>query len=237
MKICRRCNEEKELFEFYKHKKMLDGHLNICISCYKVSGKKYRDEHKEYNKNYKKKYRKNNKEKISKYKKENYEKNKKEILKKQKEYYFKTHEKQLKYRKEYRENNKEKMSQYKKEWAKKNKDKIKNRFEKLRKQTQYRIAHNIRSRITLALKNNHKSKRTFELIGCTIEELKKHLEKQFKPGMNWDNYGLYGWHIDHKIPCAVFNLSDPLQQEICFRYTNLQPLWAEDNLSKGAKLV
>ena len=52
--------------------------------------------------------------------------------------------------------------------------------------------------------------------------------------MNWENYGV--WHIDHIIPCARFDLSDPGQQKICFHYTNLQPMWGEDNLKKGARL-
>jgi len=59
--------------------------------------------------------------------------------------------------------------------------------------------------------------------------------KQFKPGMTWDNYGYYGWHIDHKVPCSNFDLSKPEEQYKCFHYTNLQPLWAEENLIKGGK--
>ena len=61
-----------------------------------------------------------------------------------------------------------------------------------------------------------------------------HLEAQFKPGMTWDNYGLKGWHVDHIRPCASFDLRDPEQQRRCFHYTNLQPLWAEENLKKGS---
>lgn len=63
--------------------------------------------------------------------------------------------------------------------------------------------------------------------------LKKHLEKQFQNGMTWKNHTKDGWHIDHIIPCSFFDLSDPEQQKECFNYKNLQPLWAEDNLSKG----
>ena len=67
-------------------------------------------------------------------------------------------------------------------------------------------------------------------MGCSIEFLKEYLEKQFKSGMNWDNYG--EWHVDHIIPCVSFDLSDPEQQKKCFYYTNLQPLWAIENLEK-----
>ena len=80
-----------------------------------------------------------------------------------------------------------------------------------------------------------KSVGTLELIGCSIESLKQHLASQFQAGMSWENYSYRGWHIDHKRPCASFDLTDPAQQKACFHYTNLQPLWAKDNLSKGAK--
>ena len=81
-----------------------------------------------------------------------------------------------------------------------------------------------------------------ELIGCTSDKMKAHLEAQFSPGMTWDNYGhpnggyTAGWHIDHIIPCAAFDLTDPVEQKQCFHYTNLQPLWAEDNLKKGDRV-
>lgn len=73
----------------------------------------------------------------------------------------------------------------------------------------------------------------FSLVGCSLLELQKHLESQFKEGMSWENYGFYGWHIDHIRPCASFNLADLKEQKLCFHYTNLQPLWWEENLSKG----
>jgi len=61
-----------------------------------------------------------------------------------------------------------------------------------------------------------------------------HIEKQFKPGMNWENYSLYGWHIDHIRPCASFDLTKEEEIQKCFHYSNLQPLWAEENLKKAA---
>lgn len=80
-----------------------------------------------------------------------------------------------------------------------------------------------------------KSARTMDLTGCTITELRQHLEAQFVDGMDWDNYGRNGWHIDHIRPCASFDLADPDQQRQCFHYSNLQPLWEADNIRKGAK--
>ena len=76
------------------------------------------------------------------------------------------------------------------------------------------------------------SKMARDLLGCEIPHLRAHLESRWKPGMSWENYGFYGWHIDHIVPCAKFDLSDPEQQKACFHWTNLQPLWAKENLKK-----
>jgi hypothetical protein len=99
------------------------------------------------------------------------------------------------------------------------------------------ISLNIRNRIYYALSSATVSKMqgTADLIGCTIEELRQHLEAQFINSMNWNNYGRTGWHIDHIRPCASFDLTDAEQQRQCFHYTNLQPLWAAENIRKGAK--
>ena len=97
----------------------------------------------------------------------------------------------------------------------------------------FKIEGNLRKRVWNALKGVCKSARTINLLGCSIEQLKQHLENRFKLGMSWSNYGK--WHIDHIIPCASFDLSKPSEQRKCFHYTNLQPLWAEDNIKKGDK--
>lgn len=76
-----------------------------------------------------------------------------------------------------------------------------------------------------------KSVKTEALLGCSIICARQHLEAQFLPGMSWDNHG--EWHIDHIRPCASFDLTDLEQQKECFHYTNLQPLWAADNLRKS----
>jgi hypothetical protein len=74
-----------------------------------------------------------------------------------------------------------------------------------------------------------------ELIGCDVPFLLKYLESKFSNGMTWNNYGK--WHVDHIKPCNSFDLQDIIQQKKCFHYTNLQPLWAYDNLSKGDKVI
>jgi hypothetical protein len=99
-----------------------------------------------------------------------------------------------------------------------------------------KIAGACRVRVYAAIKRHstRKSSGTINLIGCSVEVLMCHLESQFVEGMSWENYGK--WHIDHIKPCASFDLTDPAQQRACFHFTNLQPLWAADNQSKGAKL-
>ena len=95
-----------------------------------------------------------------------------------------------------------------------------------------RIANSLRARMRIALKSN-KTDKTLNILGCSIDFLKIHLEVLFQSGMTWDNYG--EWHIDHIKPLSKFDLTDSNQVLIACNYNNLQPLWAIDNLRKGAK--
>ena len=108
------------------------------------------------------------------------------------------------------------------------------------KDTNYNISNALRRSIIGALKRQkiRKHRKTEELLGTDRETARKHIESLFQPGMNWKNHGLgHGkWHIDHIIPCASFDLKCPVQQLACCHYKNLQPLWAIDNIKKGAKL-
>lgn len=107
-----------------------------------------------------------------------------------------------------------------------------------RTNTQYKLTENLRGRVYKALVANKatKSIRTIELLGCTIPFLKNHLESLFLPTMTWENYGSL-WHIDHKIPCASFNLVELEQQKACFNYTNLQPLFAVTTVIDGVEYI
>jgi hypothetical protein len=164
------------------------------------------------------------------YDKKYYLKNRNVILEKQKK---------LHSTKEYKENKKE----YDKIYWKKNRKrlialKIKKNKIRRKKDHAYRIKENLRRRINSALNyiGIKRTKRTLELLGVpNIEFLKKYLENKFKPGMSWEKRSLI--HIDHIIPCKAFDLTDPKQQIKCFHYTNLQPLWAHENLSKNSKII
>lgn len=134
--------------------------------------------------------------------------------------------------------NKEKCAEVNRRWRQSNKEKravADRRRHKIRYATDpnFRLLRSYRKRIWAALQGKSKFQKTVEVIGCTISQLRLWLVQQFLPGMSWDNYG--DWHVDHIRPCSSFDLSDPAQQKECFHYTNLQPLWATDNLRKGSK--
>jgi hypothetical protein len=119
-----------------------------------------------------------------------------------------------------------------KAWREANKEK-RNAYERNRRRTdsQFRIAANLRRRLRDALNGHTKNGSAIKDLGCSVSELKKHLEKLFQPGMMWENYG--EWEIDHIKPIASFDLTDRKQLlEVC-HYTNLQPLWSKDNKEKG----
>ena len=102
----------------------------------------------------------------------------------------------------------------------------------------FKMRNTLRSRIWTVLKRKNTTKlvSTLTLLGVdSVETVIKHIEKQFKNGMTWNNHG--EWHLDHIKPCASFDLTCPVQQLACFNYNNLQPLWASDNMSKGAKIL
>ena len=139
-------------------------------------------------------------------------------------------------------NNEERSSQIKKQHYENNKSKYIEKAKRWKKEKcnsdpSYKVLLSCRNRLSRIVREKDGSKpdSTLNIIGCSTNELKSNLEKQFVDGMNWENYGRYGWHVDHIRPCCSFDLTDPEQVKKCFHYTNLQPLWAEDNLSKGGR--
>jgi len=101
-----------------------------------------------------------------------------------------------------------------------------------------RLAHAMRLAVNRYLRGKlPTTQRAVLLLGCSITTLKVHLERGFKVGMSWENYGRRGWHVDHIRPLRSFNLTDPEQIQKAFHYQNLQPLWARENLQKGSKFL
>jgi hypothetical protein len=225
----------------------------ICSKC--GTEKEYKGRCKECKRNYQKIYYQNNKEKIykvtNKWRKDNKEKARESYNKfafnnpnKIKEYTKRTYEKHKEKRnqqiKEYRIKNQGKVAERNKKWRENNQERIKtrrNERNKERRQTDelYRLTTNITNRMRSYLKNYEKSDRTIKYIGCSPIELRKHLEKQFTEGMSWENYGKYGWHIDHKIPLFAGKGNKEEIIKLC-HYTNLQPLWRDDNYKKWKRI-
>jgi len=154
---------------------------------------------------------------------------------------------------EYRINNKEKVSESKKKHYYINRKKIleqkkiytdktrkirnKKRYEMYYSNTLFKIINNMRTRLRIFMKSKNikKNNKTIVILGAGPEMIKEHIEKQFKDGMSWENYGYYGWHIDHIIPLSSANSEEEIYK-LCY-YMNLQPLWSEENLKKGKKII
>lgn len=128
--------------------------------------------------------------------------------------------------KRWRQDNIKKFRAYKREYIK----------SRRKSDVQVKLRDTLRCRIRIAIKAGKKSGSAVKDLGCSLGEFKLYLESKFQPGMTWDNYGHDGWHIDHIIPLAHFDLTDREQFLIACNYKNMQPLWAKDNFYKNDKL-
>ena len=220
MKVCSKCKIEKEFIEFCKNKTRSDGYHSVC----KVCKKKYDFDNKEIKRSQDKLYRIHNKEKI-KLKWIKWLENNKD---KRREY-----DKQ--YNKKYRLENLDKIKKQNKKYSLENKKAI-NIYFKNKKNTDplFKLKCNIRNLIGISIKRTGYSKtsKTYEILGCSYEEFKIHLENQFTEGMTWENQGK--WHMDHIYPVSLATDEEHLIK--LNHYTNYQPLWAVDNLKKGNKI-
>ena len=229
-KKCLICH--KDFLTTYKH-------VSCCsINCYAQHRKEYKKnyskkyfeslENREKRKKHQKEYLKLNPEKIIKYRKGYHLKNKDKIIKRVKEHYLKNRQKKLLYVKTYNLKNKDKKKDYHKKYNK-NRRNI---------DPQFKIIQNLRSnlyKLVTRKRNIIKNKQTKELIGCSVEDLKIHIENQFVLGMNWENYTYDIWHIDHIKPLSLAKNMDDIIRLKLMHYTNLQPLWAKDNIKKSDK--
>lgn len=208
-KLCSVCNQPKDISQFGKAHKNKDGYDVKCKSCRNEFNRLYRE---------------SNKDAYLAARKRNYIKNIDKMRFEKVKYYHNHVEAKAAYDRVYRVENKQKIRGYKKSWEIKNKTRV-----------DIRIKRNLYRRINHVIMDGYKSAHTLDLLGCTFDEFLIHLESQFTENMSWDNYGQYGWHVDHVKPCNAFDLTDPTQQRECFNYKNLQPLWWVDNLKKSKK--
>lgn len=219
-KRCRKCQDEKECGEFSKDKQKSDGLDSYCKQCRnnKVNQNYHKNPAKKKESN--KKWRDNNLDKF----------------KTQCKKYRDKEETKQRY-KEWLENNPEKVKQSRqkiKEYLKKKRveeggywNYKKNCFVPIKpKMTkeQKKILYSLRDRLYSTIKKEYKKQSAKELLGCTLEECKLHIESQFYPEMNWENWGKI-WEIDHIKPCSSFNLIELEEQQKCFHHTNLRPLF------------
>lgn len=228
IKKCTKCGRELSLDQFYK-RKYKSGKMGIqsrCKDCAKAACSKWARDNPYKISIIGIKWRKNNLEKVraaaAEWRKNNPDKARETSA-------------------QYRKDNPEKIKTATIKWRKSNSEKYKIKkgdYEKKRRagDVDYRIMSRARSAISSALRSNTKAGHMEELLACSIEDLRHHLENQFTNGMTWENYGRHGWHIDHIIPISYFNFSDPEQQKRAWHYTNLRPMWAKDNIRKGNKI-
>lgn len=235
MNICsgalKKCNNCKNIYasttEFFNKRNNVPSGLSArCKSCTNKTKYKWRNENREAYLAIRKKYHAKNKQqennRCAQYRKNNLDR-------------------EIERQKKYREENKEKRSQYTNKWREKNKTRhlakaVEYKRRRLNTDAEFRMMHRLRGRLRMALNGSKKSEKTNNLIGCSSSFLFKYIQSKFADGMSWDNYGRGGWSLDHIIPCAAFDMTDPKQQLQCFHYSNLQPLWERDNIKKRDKL-
>lgn len=215
-KVCARCSVEKSTADFNKKTSNKEGISNVCKRCnyeivraWKIANP---DKVSEAGKRYHKKHRDRDNARVLASREADREKSRSDARKWREERVAKDPEKA---REGYRKD-----------------------AERRRESDKYRLEDAISSGIRRGILSGSKcGRRTFQLLGYSVDELRAHLERQFSPGMTWGNYGK--WHIDHIIPLSAHNYETPddIDFKKAWALSNLQPLWREDNISKGAKIA
>jgi len=212
MKNCTKCNQEKEYLNFYKKSSSKDGYNSICIPC-RIEYNYSKKEHNQL-------YYKENKEKYQQNSKKYYQNNTEKVNKKSIEWQNNNPKRKLEIQNKWNQQNK----QYFQNWRK-------NRWEI---DTNYKLRIILGNRLNEVLKKNktYKNSNIIQLLNCSLNELKQYIENQFKSEMNWENHGEI-WEIDHIIPCSKFDMNVIEDQQKCFNYTNLQPLFKTTEIAKS----
>lgn len=212
-KRCKKCLKTKNLEEFSNHKTTRDRKQTKCKEC------------------------------MNKHSHAHYLKNRAKYIEKSRNRYQETKKERKEYCVEYRKNNKDKIKEAKKKYVNKNREKIRSYIKKYntkrrKEDTLFKMTNNIRCLVTGSFRRQNsngftKCKKTEEILGCSIEKFVSYIVEQFEPGMTLENHG--EWHLDHIIPLATAETNDDIIR--LNHYTNFQPLWAKDNLIKGARIL
>lgn len=237
-KWCGKCKSYKPLVKFGKSKQTWDKFRPTCKDClhqYNVENKEQRTE---YNKKYWQDTKEAQKEKHKKWREEHKEHRReynKAWVEENKEHKKKTDA-------EYRIKNWDKKKVQIAKWKRENYAKMKSDPSRKKEFAEHKIKYNTSRRIREIL-GQDKSKKCLDYVGCSLDKFRIMLETQFQDGMSWDNYGenvdggkTRVWHIDHRIPCDAFDMTNELHRNACFHYKNLQPLWWDVNIKKHSKV-
>lgn len=226
-KTCSACGETKPFSEFYKNRDGKFGLTSKCAECVRADVARYRERNPERTKETARKYRDANCDAIAAKSKAWRDQNPERVKELNAAAY---------------DRNKAARHEYALRWRDANPDRwreIRRGIYERRKATaKGKLEHNVRANLFNGItKGSKRGRRTFDLLGYTVEELRSHLEAKFLDGMTWENYGPV-WHIDHVLPLASFDYSTPDCHEFkrAWALTNLQPLWARENISKGDRL-
>jgi hypothetical protein len=251
-KICSKCKFEKDVCEFYANPKNKLEYRGSCKSCMKKTQQTYSKNNRDKRNLTQKIWRENNSDKIKEFAKKYYNNNPEKFRLISKLYRNNNPEKIKKLNKEYYNNNIEFNKKRVSDWVKQNYDSRSNYIKNWKSENNehikeyknnrynndplYKLTHNVRTRVRdfLKFKNITKNNKTFDIVGCSPEFLKEYIEQKFTEGMSWDLMGQH-IHIDHIIPLSLANTEEEVYK-LC-HYTNLQPLWAEDNLKKSNKII
>lgn len=227
-KKCNICKQNKDITEFYSNMKRNKlCYSSKCKNCFKQVYQTNKESKIQYGIN----YYQDNLEKCKKQSLDNYYKHQEALQTYGRERYYKHREELKNYGRERYYKHREKLIVYSKKY-------ITNR---LKNDPLFKLKNTIASNLHIRLKRGnyvsvYKGKdKVVEYIGISILDLKQHIEKQFKLGMTWENYGKV-WHIDHRLPSSFFDYNDLTEIKLCWHWGNLQPMFTKDNLSKHATI-
>jgi hypothetical protein len=244
-KTCTKCGETKPLTEFWRDRRKSDGRTPACRACMKASHSAWIAR----NPDYANEWQRQNRDKANAAKRRHRERHPEKakeverrrvrdpaVLRKQHKAYYEANKERLKHhQRQWYAKNAERARLFAVEWRRKNRQHIIARQSLPKARLDGAVSRAIRARIAKGSKRRAKWE---TLVGYSINQLMAHLERQFLPGMTWENYGLRGWHIDHIVPLSAFNYETPdhIDFKRAWALSNLRPLWARDNISKGGRL-
>lgn len=208
-KVCSQCSVAKGLSSFCINSNRCDGLSPVCRECVRVRGKEYYENNKQKVEAANKRWKDSNPDKVAEWKLSRTDYNRE-------------------YQRRWREENRLKLREQAREKSARKRSDPKERVDNA-------VSCGIRGSI---VRGSKRGVRWEILLGYTVDDLMAHLEKRFKPGMSWENYGRGGWHVDHIVPRSAFNYEQPsdLDFKRCWSLSNLQPLWESENCAKNDKI-